>query len=99
MLYLGLTQSYFIGSHLKVTLIKQMIESDHNLKVSKRVPGPGRGGDFMICARTDKHRKPDSIPIPLASADFIVIHYHSPLSSPHSPQPRRNLESLSVVFL
>lgn len=76
-----------------------MIESDHNLKVSKRVPGPGRGGDFMICARTDKHRKLDSIPIPLASADFIVIHYHSPLSSPHSPQPRRNLESLSVVFL
>ena len=72
-----------------------MIESDHNLKVSKRAPGPGRGGYFMICARMNKHGKPDTVPIPLASADFIVIHYHSPLSSPHCPQPRHNLESLS----
>ena len=76
-----------------------MIESDHNLKVSKRAPGPGRGGYFMICARMDKHGTPDTIPIPLASADFIVMHYHSPFSSPHCPQPRHNLESLSVVFL
>lgn len=82
MLYLGLTQSSFIGSRLKVTLMKQMIEHDHNLKVSKRVPGPGKGGYFTICARTDKHRKPDPVPIPLASAKQILLSYITTALSP-----------------